>query len=476
MSMLDDAKNFIRNNKITKAEIFENISLNRKKFPKRFIFVKLKKYVSNFLKNKSIEPRMIGIAGIRGVGKTTLLWQIGDFVKNNFKDTDIYFLSMDIASDYGFESRIIIEALKESVSSQKKFVLLIDEAQYMENWSLMLKIIYDKFKNCFIIATGSSSLLIHSTVDLSTRWSIESLYPLSFTEFIMIRSWLKTNGEKGIFPEKGLGEKIKDALFFSGNTEDLVAKLTNIENNILRYFTVLKEFPKEQRWNNYLKEYIFYHNISRLITIDEKNTILNRTFDLLHRVLYQDLKEFYEHNEIRKIQRFLIMLALSDEINKEKISQSLGVKVERIDKIIESLIKSELLLRFSTYGGVKTRMKKEKLFFISPTIRYAIIKQLFSKTEKFHSKLYEDITALYLKKLFNGLVLYGGTGKEKSPDFIIEIDNKIIPIEVGTGKKDLSQLDSIKDKKYGLLINFNSDKLQRNNDNVAIPLKWFLLM
>ena len=210
--------------------------------------------------------------------------------------------------------------------------------------------------------------------------------------------------------------------------------------------------------------------------IDEKNTILNRAFDFLHRVLYQDLREFYEENEIGKIKRLLIFLAFSDEINKEKISKSLGIKVEKIEKIMESLIKSELLIKFPVYGGVKTKIKREKVFFVSPTIRYAIVKQLFSKAEQFHPKLYEDITALYLKKIFNGLVLYGGTDKERSPDFIVDIDKKIIPIEVGTSKKDLSQLDSIKDKKYGLLINFKSDKVKISNNNVIIPLKWFLLI
>jgi len=210
--------------------------------------------------------------------------------------------------------------------------------------------------------------------------------------------------------------------------------------------------------------------------IDEKNTILDRTFDLLHRVLYQDLREFYKQNEIEKIKRFLIFLAFSDEVNNEKISQELGIKVEKIDNIIDRLIKSELLIRFPIYGGIKTRIKREKLFFISPTMRYAIIKQLFFKTEEFHSKLYEDITALYLKKIFNGLILYGSTGSKKSPDFIVEIDNKIIPIEVGSSKSDLSQLDSIKDKKYGLLINARSNRAKASYANVIVPLKWFLLI
>ncbi|MCD6442802.1 MAG: ATP-binding protein, partial [Thermotogae bacterium] len=326
-------------------------------------------------------------------------------------------------------------------------------------------------------ATGSSSLLIHSTVDLSMRWNLESLYPLCFTEFVMISSWLKSEGKKAIFPEKSLGSEIKDALFSSESAEDVVTKLAKIEDKVQEYFMKIENSPITQSWENYLNEYIFYRNIPRLLLIDEKNTIVSRTFDLLHRVLYQDLREFYEQNEIGKIGRFLTLLAFSDEINKEKISQSLGIKVEKVDKIVESLIKAELLIRFPIYGGIKTRVKKEKLFFTSPTMRYAIIKQLFSKTEQFHSKLYEDITALYLKRIFNGLVLYGGIEEdEKSPDFIVEINDGIIPIEVGTSKKDLSQLDSIKEKKYGLLINSKSNRVRMIDDNVIIPLKWFLLI
>ena len=475
--MLKEAKNFVKNNRITKSEIWQNISLNGKRLPQRFVFVKLKNYISDFLKNKAIEPRMVGIAGIRGVGKTTLLWQIANFVKNNFKGIDVYLLSMDIASDYGFESKVLIEALGGVVSPRRKVLLLFDEIQYMKNWSLMLKIIYDKFKNSFIVATGSSSLLIRSTVDLSTRWHIESLYPLSFTEFVMIKSWIKSEGKTAVFPEKGLGSRARNALFLSENARDVADKLTGIEGEVQDYFAKVDESIKTGRLGNYLNEYVFYHNIPRLLMIDEKNTVLNRTFDLLHRVLYQDLMEFYEQNEVEKVRKFLVFLALSDEINREKASQSLGIKAEKIDKIIESLIKSELLIRFPVYGGIKTRIKKEKVFFVSPTIRYAIIKQLYSKTQQFHSKLYEDIVALYLKRLFNGLVLYGGTGKEKkSPDFVVEIDNQPIPIEIGIGKSDLSQLDTIKGKKYGLLINLKSNKVRATSNNAVIPLKWFLLI
>ena len=46
--MLEEAKNFIRNNKITKEEIWENISLNGRRLPQRFIFVKYRGIKRNY--------------------------------------------------------------------------------------------------------------------------------------------------------------------------------------------------------------------------------------------------------------------------------------------------------------------------------------------------------------------------------------------------------------------------------------------
>ncbi len=474
--LIEEAQNFIQNHQITRQQIQENISWNGKKFPQRSLFVKIKKYVRDFLKGNTMEPRMVGIAGIRGVGKTTLLWQIGNFVKNHFKEVKVYFLSMDIASSYGFDVRVLIEALEKIIGSERSVVLLLDEVQYMEQWTLMLKIIYDKFKNAFVMATGSASLLLHSNTDLSTRWNVESLYPLSFTEFIMIKSWLKSEGEKVLFPEKGLSSSIREVLFFSKEAKAITARLQCINDEVQTYFKNIETYLKLRSWQSLLKEYIFYHNIPRFLLLEEKRTIISRAFDLLNRVLYQDLKEFYEQNEVMKIQRLLIRIALSDEINKEKLSQFLGIKVGKVDRIIDSLAKAELIMKFPAYGGSKTRLKQTKLFFTSPTMRYAIIKQLYANPKVFYPRLYEDIVALYLRRLFNGLVLYGGKVGDKSPDFIVEIDGQVLPIEVGTGKRDLAQLEAVRDKKYGLLVSFSSREVRVWGSNVVVPLRWFLLV
>lgn len=479
--MNEESINFIKNSKVTLPEIKENITINGNLIPQRFIFVKLKKYVNDFLKGNTIEPRMIGIAGIRGVGKTTILWQIANLVKKEFKNVDVYYISLDIARDYNFSNPDIIEAIKRNISGNRKVVFLFDEVQYMKNWDLMLKIIYDKFKNTFIIATGSSSLLLNSSVDLSTRWTLESLYPLSFTEFIMIKTWIKTKGKIQIFPEKGLGSSLKSTLFNSSNIKELENGLILLIDKIEKYLHQINNLNKNRDKNtkiffqNYLNEYIFYHNIPRLLYIEEKKEIIRRIFDMLKRVLYQDIKEFYEENDIYKIGQILTYLAFLDEINKEKISGNFEIKKDKVNKIVSSLIKSELLINFSLYGGIKTSLKKEKLFFISPSIRYAIIKQIYEKTDKYHSKLYEDIVALYLKKLLSNRVFYGGGVKNKSPDFIIEGSFNIIPLEIGTQKRDLSQLN-LSDVKYGILLNAKEESFKVINNKIIIPLKWFLLM
>ena len=130
------AKRFLESRRVTEREIWENISLNGRKLPNRFLFVKLRKYVSDFLTNEALEPRLIGISGMRGVGKTTLLWQVADFVKKSFKDIDVFLVSMDIASAYGFDLMSILEAMSSLISSNRKVLLLFDEVQYMDNWRL----------------------------------------------------------------------------------------------------------------------------------------------------------------------------------------------------------------------------------------------------------------------------------------------------------------------------------------------------
>jgi predicted AAA+ superfamily ATPase len=61
-----------------------------------------------------------------------------------------------------YESKILFEDL---VISKEPVFLLLDEVNHDPNWALTLKVIYDKYPNIFIIATGSSALELENEIN-----------------------------------------------------------------------------------------------------------------------------------------------------------------------------------------------------------------------------------------------------------------------------------------------------------------------
>ena len=93
------------------------------------------------------------------------------------------------------------------------------------------------------------------------------------------------------------------------------------------------------------------------------------------------------------------------------------------------------------------------------------------------AKLYEDITAMYLRKYLSGEVSFG-YGKKKNPDFIIETIDKPMLIEVSTGNKKSTQIVNFPDYRYGIIISskFNNITFDDDKKILFLPIKWFLLI
>src|SRR3989344_1921951 len=60
----------------------------------RISFLKLKSIAEKFIKTGTGE-RLVLMPGLRGVGKTTLLFQIYEYIKNIDSETDVIYLSCD---------------------------------------------------------------------------------------------------------------------------------------------------------------------------------------------------------------------------------------------------------------------------------------------------------------------------------------------------------------------------------------------
>ena len=91
------------------------------------------------------------------------------------------------------------EIIGENLENIKKPLLIfLDEIQSDPQWAIALKSLFEKTKLVFFCGTGSSAVTLQTTSNLARRAIFETMPPICFTEYEMIRS--------KIDPKKGLKE------------------------------------------------------------------------------------------------------------------------------------------------------------------------------------------------------------------------------------------------------------------------------
>ncbi|MCX7736953.1 MAG: AAA family ATPase [Candidatus Kapabacteria bacterium] len=243
--MDENLKYYLENTMVSKTVIESRLThpITKLRYPTRLVFDVLRKYAKDFLES-GIEPRFISLAGLRGVGKTTLLWQTANYIISNYK-INTYFFNVNTLRNLDIDLHIALEEFQRIILKKRfnelteTIILLFDEVHDDENWSRTLKILYDEARTAFILCTGSSALLLNQTADLTRRMRIEKIYPFKFIEFIAAKSYLEKNG-KMIVPIKGLSKNLKEILFYSDSSNYAYSQLKDLEINIQEYFDVIK--------------------------------------------------------------------------------------------------------------------------------------------------------------------------------------------------------------------------------------------
>ncbi|MCX7726469.1 MAG: AAA family ATPase [Chitinispirillaceae bacterium] len=479
----------IQNTKVTKDTIQTRIThpITGQKYPLRNFFVLLKKYATDFITNGN-EPRMIGLVGLRGVGKTTLMWQLAEFIIKKFPHSPIYFFNVNEITISGYNLSQALNAFQTTLLKKRfnelttPIILLFDEVHDAPDWVRALKILYDEAKTAFIVCTGSSALLLRQTADLARRIKIERLYPFRFIEFITAKSFFLHKGKNTILPQLQLAENLKEILFFSKDVVTLFTKVQKYQEEINSYFNKIEK-NIEINIEVLLDEYIKYYNIPAFLLYKESSTILENIYDLFKRVVYEDISKI--NNSISDklntptILNLLTHLAISDEINKDKLSKNTNIKKEYIENILDIIEKAELINILSPFGGPKTRLwENRKVFFMSPSLRLSLLSIIYGNNipENLVGKLYEDIVVMYIRKtLKENQLLFVKNDPSQIPDFIIETGEQPIVVEVGKRKINTSQLKQI-NKRYGLLISSGLQKVTIENNTIKLPLKIFFLL
>ncbi|PIU14413.1 hypothetical protein COT20_02775 [bacterium (Candidatus Gribaldobacteria) CG08_land_8_20_14_0_20_39_15] len=448
--------------------------LNGEKYAQRFLYVKLQKYINDFLDKKSAN-RMVIIPGFRGVGKTTLMAQVCSEFKK--KDSQVLFLSVEDLRNY-FDVGIneIISAYEkiigENLESVKKSILIFfDEVQTDPKWAITLKSLFERTNNVFFCSTGSSAIVLQSTPNIARRAIFEPMTPMCFGEFQMIKN--------KVYPIPGLKNEIRQAIYFSETAEDVYNKLSGLENQINGCWSKIDR--------NDIKKYLSYGTFPFALTMPDEISIYNNISLLLDKIIKQDMPILgsFDQDTLGAVKRILFAIVENDVTSLSTLADKFNINRLTIANIFDVLEKAELLVKIPPHGSNMTIANKpNKYLFMSPAIRMSFF--YFTGNENTYltrqGKLLEDSIGFHLYREFilrsDGIIRYDSA--QEGADFILQIGNtKKIVMEVGLGSKDKKQVISTMRKiksDYGIIFSNAELKFDGETNIVSIPLDFYFLM
>jgi hypothetical protein len=439
--------------------------------PQRSMFLLMQKYINTFLQGDAA-VRWLVMPGLRGAGKTTLLAQLYNYA--DVPPERKLFLSVDqVTQTFGASLQEIIQIYEEIVGGsferlEEPVLLFLDEVQYDKHWAVFLKTIYDRTRKVFIVATGSSALMINVNADVARRAVSETLYPMSFTEFIKIKF--------NKYEVAGLGGELRKALLESKTAEEVYGRLALCSARVRQYWQAIGR----QEITNYIN----YGTLPYMVALKNEALVYDQIKKSLDRVVSVDIPQIgrFRPEIASKFQMLLYAIADSDQISFNTLSSTMEIGRPTLMHMLDVLEKTETITRIYPHGSHRKQVRKpSKYLFTSPAFRAMYFRFIGStqKQEVYEGKLIEDTVGLYLGRLCERKSIFltydsaaGGA------DFIVRNDDMAIAIEAGRGQKGFEQVMSTAKKikaKYGLVISSSELKINFQKNAVSVPLEFFLL-
>lgn len=257
--------------------------------------------------------KAIILMGARQVGKSTLLHSLLDGDESvlwlNGDDDDVRDLFRSISST----------RLKAIIGNRK--IVVIDEAQRIEDIGLRLKLITDQMLGVQVIATGSSSFELSSKVNepLTGRKRELKLFPLSFREMVSHTSFLE---ESRMIPHRLTYGYYPEVVCSPSNEKEVLKELTDS-------------------------------------------------------YLYKDLLSFDTLRKPDVIVRLLkaLSLQIGSQVSYNELASLLGLTSKTVEKYLDILEKSYIIFRLGSFSrNMRNELKlSRKIYFWDLGIRNAVI-------------------------------------------------------------------------------------------------------
>ncbi|MBQ9254458.1 MAG: ATP-binding protein [Bacteroidales bacterium] len=338
------------------------------------------------LQEKMFSGKTIILIGARQVGKTTVLKEI--LAKN---DSVLWF-----EGDNTEVRNLFNEVSKEKMASLfgKSNVVIIDEAQRIQDIGLKAKIIHDQIPNIQLILTGSSSFELSNNVNeplTGRKWEFK-MYPLSFEEMV---------NHTNVF------EEIK-----------------------------------------HLSQRLIYGMYPEVVTHQESAyEILNMLADSY---LYKDVLEWERIKKPDKLLKLLQALAyqIGSEVSTNELSRLVGLERGTVENYISILEKAQIIFRLSSFSrNLRTELKNsKKIYFYDTGIRNSLINN-FSQLD-----MRNDTGALWENFMISEKIKYNAynknrcntyfwrTTQQQEIDFLEEKDGQLFAYEFKWNKNKKAKI------------------------------------
>lgn len=276
----------------------------------------IERKLDKIIKKQLFKGKVIVIVGPRQVGKTTLL---GELVRKS--DKRVLALNCDEPEVQTMLTNTNVAKLRAIIGNNE--LLVIDEAQKVDNIGLTLKLIVDNIKSVQVVASGSSAFELRNRLNepLTGRKFEYQMFPISSSEII--------------------------------DTFGLMEERRTLENRL-----VYGSYPDIVMHPEEARQYLT---------------------DLAQSYLYKDILSLDSIRKPQLLDKLLQALAfqIGSEVSTNELARTLQTDGKTIDKYIDLLEKCYVVFRLGGLSrNLRTELKRaKKIYFYDNGVRNAIIQQ-----------------------------------------------------------------------------------------------------